>query len=58
MDLELKMILAYILLNYEIEFPEEYEGKRPQVIWMTEVLMPPSGATIRVRRRTKVDADA
>jgi hypothetical protein len=52
------MILAYILLNYEIEFPEECEGKRPQVTWMTEVLMPPSGAKIRVRRRTKADADS
>ena len=53
MDFELKMILAYILLNYDIEFPEEYEGKRPDVRWMAEVLMPPAGAKIRVRRRAE-----
>jgi hypothetical protein len=34
------MILAYILLNYEIEFLEEYEEKTPQITWVTEVLMP------------------
>ena len=52
-DFELKMILAYILLNYEIEFPEEYQGKRPPDRWMAEVLMPPDHAKIRVRRRAE-----
>jgi cytochrome P450 len=52
-DFELKMILAYILLNYKIEFPTEYQGKRPGVTWMAEVLMPPSEAKIRVRSRTE-----
>jgi cytochrome P450 len=50
-DFELKMILAYILLNYEIEFPKEYQGKRPGVTWMAEVLMPSNGAKIGVGRR-------
>jgi len=50
------MILAHILLNYDIEFPEEYEGKRPDVRWVAEVLMPPSGAKIRVRRRAEKEA--
>jgi cytochrome P450 len=53
-DIELKMTLAYTLLNYEIEFPEEYEGKRPDVTWKGKVLIPPKDATISVRRR--VDA--
>jgi hypothetical protein len=48
------MTLAYTLLNYEIEFPEEYEGKRPDVTWKGKVLIPPKDATISVRRR--VDA--
>ncbi|KAE9370254.1 putative cytochrome P450 [Stipitochalara longipes BDJ] len=55
-DFELKMILAYILLNYDIEFPEVYEGKRPDVRWVAEVLMPPNGAKIRVRRCTEKEA--
>ena len=50
-DFELKMILAYVLLNYDLEFPEECKGRRPEVPWMAEVLMPPSAAKIRVRRR-------
>jgi cytochrome P450 len=54
-DFELKMILAYILLNYELEFPVEYQGKRPEVSWIAEVLMPPNGAKIRVRRREEGD---
>jgi cytochrome P450 len=52
-DFELKMILAYTLLNYDLEFPEEYGGKRPPVTWMAEVLMPPKEAKIRVRRRAR-----
>lgn len=50
-DFELKMILAYVLLNYDLEFPDEYKGRRPEVTWMAEVLMPPTAAKIRVRRR-------
>jgi hypothetical protein len=53
---KLKIILAYILLNYEIKFPEEYGGKRPGVSWMAEVLIPPSGAKILVRRRAGGEA--
>jgi cytochrome P450 len=55
-DFELKMILAYILLNYDIEFQEEYRGKKRPASWMAELLMPPSGAKIRVRRRTQDDS--
>ncbi len=54
-DFELTMVLAYILLNYEIEFPEEYNGKRLLVRWMAEALMPPDHAKIRVRRRAERD---
>jgi hypothetical protein len=50
-DFELKVILDYVLLNYDLEFPEEYKGGRPEVTWMVEVLIPPSAAKIRVRRR-------
>ena len=50
-DFELKMILAYVLRNYDIEFPESYNGQRPPNVWVTEALFPPNGAKIRVKRR-------
>lgn len=50
-DFELKMVLAHVLLHYDMEFPEEYEGKRPSGKYMAEVLMPPEDAKIRFRRR-------
>lgn len=50
-EFELKMILAYVLLHYDLELPEEYGGKRPPVTWIGEVLMPPSEAKIRARQR-------
>ncbi|KAF5021134.1 hypothetical protein F66182_6834 [Fusarium sp. NRRL 66182] len=51
-DFELKMILAYVLRNYDIKFPSEYEGKRPPNVWIAEALLPPSNAEIMVKRRT------
>lgn len=50
-DFELKMIIAYILTNYDIKFPEEYNNKRPPNKWVMEVNMPPSGAKMMIRRR-------
>lgn len=44
---ELKMILAYMTMYYEIE-PLE---KRPESTWMGSTVLPPMTATIRVRRR-------
>lgn len=44
---ELKLLLAYIALNYEVEpLPE-----RPAGMWIGETVLPPMKATIRVRRR-------
>ncbi|EEY17837.1 cytochrome P450 [Verticillium alfalfae VaMs.102] len=51
-DYEMKMIMTYILQNYDIEFPEEYRGRRPQQKWQAEARLTPSdGARIRVKRR-------
>ncbi|RGP76850.1 ent-kaurene oxidase [Fusarium longipes] len=50
-DFEMKMILAYIVKNYDLKFPEEYEGKRPPNVWIAEANNPPSGARIMVKRR-------
>lgn len=44
---ELKLLLAYMVLNYDIEVQE----KRPEGRWVAQVALPPMTATIRVRRR-------
>ncbi|KAM0438563.1 hypothetical protein ACHAPT_001314 [Fusarium lateritium] len=56
-DFELKMILAYVLRNYDIAFPKEYEGKRPPNVWMAEAVLPPDGARIMVKRRVRQSSD-
>lgn len=52
-DFELKMIMAYAFMYYDIEFPPEYNGKRPPNVWMLEVMTPPAGVKIRVKRKSK-----
>lgn len=52
-DFELKMILAYVLRNYDIAFADELDGKRPPNIWLTEAVLPPNGVKIRVKRRER-----
>ncbi|TDZ46961.1 Cytochrome P450 monooxygenase tenB [Colletotrichum trifolii] len=53
-DFELKMIMAHVLGHYDIEFPAEYNGKRPPNYWMTEALFPPDHVKIRIRKRSQV----
>ena len=53
LDFELKMILYYLFLNYEVELLPEYEGKRPEVQWVAEAMMPPGNGKIRVKRRAE-----
>ncbi|KAI1192633.1 cytochrome P450 [Nemania serpens] len=50
-DFELKMIIAYVLMNYDVEFPPEYNGKRPQNHWVTDAYFPPEDVRLRVRRK-------
>jgi cytochrome P450 len=50
-DFELKMIIAYVLMNYDIKFPEEYGGKRPENRWLTEAFVPPNGAKVLIKRQ-------
>jgi hypothetical protein len=45
------MIIAYVLRNYDIEFPPEYNGKRPPNMWLAESNNPPPGVKIRIKRR-------
>ncbi|KAF1808680.1 cytochrome P450 [Eremomyces bilateralis CBS 781.70] len=44
---ELKLLLAYIAMHYEMEPPTE----RPKNTWFGTSVLPPMDATIRVRRR-------
>lgn len=50
-DFELKMIIAHILAKYDLEFPVEYDGKRPGNVWLAEAYSLPPDARIRVKRR-------
>ncbi|KAL7947125.1 cytochrome P450 [Trichoderma barbatum] len=40
-----------LLRHYDIEFRDEYGGKRPPNVWLAEVGMPPIGVRIKVKRR-------
>lgn len=50
-DFELKMMIAYLLTNYELEFPKEHNGERPRCDWVTEAIMPPVKGKLRIKRR-------
>lgn len=52
-DFELKMIVAYILKHYDLEFPPEYKGKRPPNGQAAELTIPPPNVKIRVKRRVE-----
>ena len=51
---ELKLLLAYMVINYDIELQE----KRPEGRWVGQVSLPPMQAKIRVRRRKSTVATA
>ncbi|UKZ78724.1 hypothetical protein TrVFT333_006470 [Trichoderma virens FT-333] len=53
-DFELKIIIAYVLTNYDLRLPEEYGGKRPPNRWVAEAVFPPSGVKLLVKRRRSV----
>ncbi|KAK2027177.1 cytochrome P450 [Colletotrichum zoysiae] len=54
-DFELKMIIAYVLGHYDVEFPPEYKGIRPKNYRLTEASFPPDGVRIRIKRRASPD---
>lgn len=49
-DFQLKMVIAHVITRYELAFPEEYGGRRPENTWMADVKLP-KHARIRVRRK-------
>jgi cytochrome P450 len=50
-DFELKIMIAYLVTNYDLEFPKEYHGQRPKNTWLAEAMFPPTRGKIRIRRR-------
>ena len=48
---ELKLLIAYMVLNYEIK----PLAVRPKNIWLADTVLPPMKATIQVRRRKAED---
>jgi cytochrome P450 len=51
LDFELKMILSYMLTNYDVELAPEHNGVRPESKWVAEAIMPPFEGKIRIKRR-------
>ena len=49
-DFQLKMIIAHVITRYELGFPKEYNGRRPENSWIADVKLP-RHAKIRVRRK-------
>lgn len=45
---ELKMVIAHLLLNYDIA---PFEGERPKPKWVGATIIPPVEVTIKVKRR-------
>ena len=45
---ELKLLMAYIVLNYDVEFLP----KRPEGIWRSNFVVPPN-VLLKVKRRVK-----
>ncbi|MCJ1420845.1 hypothetical protein MMC32_007204 [Xylographa parallela] len=50
-DFELKMIVAYLVMQYDFAFVDADRGRRPETRWMAEAMLPPAVGKIKVRRR-------
>lgn len=51
MDFQLKMLISYLVTNYDMKLPDVYEGRRPSNRWLLEFIFPAKGAKFEVRRR-------
>ena len=51
LDFEMKMLVAYLITNYDIELAPEHKNVRPKAPWIVEATFPPMQAKVRVRRR-------
>lgn len=53
-DFQLKMLISYLLTNYDIKFPDEYQNKRPANRWLLEFIFPAKGVKFQIKRRQGV----
>ncbi|GBE89830.1 Cytochrome P450 monooxygenase paxP [Sparassis crispa] len=51
---ELKVMLAYVVLNYDIKF--EGGGKRPENLWINASIVPAPGVKVMFRKRRSADS--
>ncbi|KAN0083593.1 hypothetical protein V8E54_002681 [Elaphomyces granulatus] len=53
-DFQLKMMVSHLLTNYDLKFPDEYQGQRPPNRWLLEFIFPPRLVKVMVKRRAAV----
>lgn len=52
MDFQLKMLINYLVANYDLRFPEDQQSSQPPPIrWTLEFIFPPRGRKFQVKRR-------
>lgn len=52
---EMKLMLAYIVMNYDIKLEPEREGVVPENIWIGSTIIPDSRVNILVRKRSDAE---
>lgn len=50
-DFQLKMFMSHLLTNYDLKFPDDYQGQRPANRWLLEFVFPANGVKVMVKRR-------
>lgn len=54
MDFQLKMVINYIVSNYDLRFAEQEPIERPALPWTLEFIFPAKGVKFDVRRRKRI----
>lgn len=50
-ECEFKVLMAYVLCNWDLKFSDSYEGRRPPNRRMSEVEVPPEEVKVYAKRR-------
>lgn len=51
MEIKLKMLLSYLVRNYDIKLADAHKGQRPANKWVLEFIFPAKGTRFQVKRR-------
>jgi cytochrome P450 len=54
MDFQLKMVINYIVSNYDLRFAEQEPIERPPLPWTLEFIFPAKGVKFNVKRRKRI----